>query len=121
MAEILITGIELSKEGYTEIRLYDDGSVLYKAKDNIYQDYADIQFKDAKSQELPLHGELKNTTHIINELEKQLEIEKRAETPFSECPPGNALMRRSRIDVLEWVIRNIEAQPTVIEASEETE
>lgn len=58
MAEILITGIELSKEGYTEIRLYEDGSVLYKAKDNIYQNYADIQFKDAKAQELPPHGDL---------------------------------------------------------------
>ena len=62
MAEILINGIELSKEGYTEIRLYDDGSVLYKAKDNIYQNYADIQFKDAKAQELPPHDELISRT-----------------------------------------------------------
>ena len=63
------------------------------------------------------HGELKNATHIINELERKLEMEKKVETPFSESSPGNAYMRKCRIEVLEWVIRNIKNQPTVVEAS----
>lgn len=71
--------------------------------------------------EIPTHGELKNATHIINELERQLEMEKKAETLFSESAQGNAYMRKCRIEVLEWVIRNIKNQPTIVEASKETE
>ena len=102
MAEILITGMEMPKEGFTRIMLWPDGGVAIEVSLNNYEQL------DDKAIEVPPHGDLIERSSVYKVLDDRIDFYKEAGDDDNACN-------------IVCVEGDIVAIPTIIGASKERE